>query len=126
MKGKQPSRKGNHYKCERRIAKRVLCSDLVQLLWTGADGGRHCEIVILENLSRAGVGLFTGVPVPAGTEVGIMANGVQLTGRVAQCQFRENGYILGLELDPGSQWAQEPGSHFMPEHLLDVSLLDLN
>ena len=115
----------NHRACERRSGKRLLCSDLVQLQWTGQHGACHREIVILENLSRAGVGLFMGVPVPEGTEVYLAANGIQLGGRVKQCQFRENGYVLGLELNAESQWAQEPGSDFLPEHLLDVSLLDL-
>ena len=67
-----------------------------------------------------------GVPVAKGTEVQIMANELQLAGRVKHCLFRENGYIVGLELDSDSKWAQEPGREFVPEHLLDVSLLDLD
>ena len=112
--------------CERRGTKRLLCSDLVQLLWLDPKGERCREIVILENLSLAGVGLFMGVPVAKGTEVQIMANELQLAGRVKHCLFRENGYIVGLELDSDSKWAQEPGREFVPEHLLDVSLLDLD
>jgi hypothetical protein len=126
VKGQLPSPNTNLPKCERRSTKRLLCSDLVQLVWTEPTGVRHREIVILENLSRAGVGLFMGVPVPPETEVQIVANDALLVGRVKQCSFRENGYIIGLELDAQSQWAQAPGADFLPEHLLDVTLLDLD
>ena len=104
----------------------MLCSDLVQLHWVESNGAHYHEIAILENLSLAGVGLFTGVAVPEGTEVQIVANDTQLAGCVKQCMFRENGYIVGLELDSKSKWAQAAGRNFLPEHLLDVSLLDLD
>lgn len=114
------------HKCERRGSKRLLCSDLVQLLWLDANGAKRHEICILENLSLAGVGLFMGVAVPEGTAVQLTANQMRLTGSVKLCLFRENGYVVGLELDSNSTWAQQPGSDFIPEHLLDVSLLDLD
>ena len=112
--------------CERRASKRLLCSDLIQVLWAEPDGTRHREIAILENLSLAGVGLFTGVAIPEGTAVQLVVNDAQLSGQVKQCKFRENGFIVGLELDAESRWAQHPGREFVPEHLLDVSLLDLD
>ena len=67
-----------------------------------------------------------GVAVPEGTPVQLLANELEVSGRIQRCQFRENGYIAGIELDSDSKWAQEPGSEFLPEHLLDVSLLDLD
>ena len=104
----------------------MLCSDLIQLHWVEPNGAHHHEIGILENLSLAGVGLFTGVAIPEETEIQLVANDVQLIGYVKQCKFRENGYIVGLELDSKSKWAQAAGRDFLPEHLLDVSLLDLD
>ena len=115
-----------HHKGQRRGSKRLLCSDLVQLLWRDANGAPRREIVILENLSLAGVGLFMGVPVPEGTAAQLVANDLKLSGQIKRCLFRENGYVVGMELDPDSKWAQEPGKEFLPEHLLDVSLLDLD
>jgi hypothetical protein len=103
----------------------MLCSDLIQLHWVEPNGAHHQEICILENLSLAGVGLFTGVAIPEETEIHLITNDVQLIGHVKQCKFRENGYIVGLELDSKSKWAQAAGRDFLPEHLLDVSLLDL-
>jgi PilZ domain len=104
----------------------LLCSDLVQLHWQGDGGREYQEIGILENLSLSGVGLFTGVPIPHDVDVHIHGQEAQLTGRVKQCAFRENGYVVGLELDDASKWAQQPGHEFVPQHLLDVSLLDLD
>jgi hypothetical protein len=115
----------NRRSCERRGSKRLLCSDLVQVSWQNANGERFREIAILENLSLSGVGLFAGVPLPPGMKVDLAGSEAVLTGRVKQCAFRENGYVVGIELDDDSKWAQEPGCAFVPQHLLDVSLLDL-
>jgi hypothetical protein len=111
--------------CERRARKRLLCSDLVRLSWSDPNGTRHAEVAVLENLSISGMGLFTGVNVPYASAIKIVANDASVTGSVRSCQFRQNGYIVGVELDAESKWAQEPNSGFRPEHLLDVSLLDL-
>lgn len=112
--------------CERRGSKRLLCSDLVQVQWTDAKGTPYREIAILENLSLTGVGLFTGVAIAEGTVLRIGFNDVQLSGCVRACVFRENGYIVGLELDSDSKWAQSAGRQIFPEHLLDVSLLQFD
>lgn len=112
--------------CERRGSKRLLCSDLVQLSWQDAKGEYFREVAILENLSLSGVGLFTGVPLPPNVEIHLAGAHAVLRGKVKQCVFRENGYIVGIELDDDSKWAQEPGRSFLPQHLLDVSLLDLD
>jgi hypothetical protein len=126
LRGSRVNKPEPGHKCERRGSKRLLCSDLVQLVWDDAHGSKRREIVILENLSLSGVGLFMGVAVPEGTPVQLVANDLELSGRIARCVFRENGYVVALELDSDSQWAQEPGREFLPEHLLDVSLLDLD
>jgi hypothetical protein len=110
---------------ERRENKRLLCADLVQLTWSEASGKERREIVILENLSLAGVGVFMGVAIPEGATAQLLISELRLTGQVKHCKFRENGYVVGLELDADSKWAQESGREFLPEHLLDVSLLDL-
>ena len=118
--------KAKRHVCERRSSKRLLCSDLVQLSWENSRGEQFQEVAILENLSLSGVGLFTGVPIPQDVEVRLAGATTVLTGHVKQCVFRENGYVVGLELDEDSKWAQEPGHSFVPQHLLDVSLLDLD
>jgi hypothetical protein len=97
----------------------------VRLSWSDPNGARHAEIGILENLSISGMGLFLGVNVPHASAIKIVANDAFLTGSVLSCEFRENGYVVGVELDAESKWAQQPNSGFLPEHLLDISLLEL-
>jgi hypothetical protein len=118
------SSKANRYACERRKSKRLLCSDLVQIYWQHPDGTPCRDIAILENVSAAGVGLFTGVPIPDHTEVCVTGSDMELTGRVTECVFRENGYIVAMELHQKSGREQRCPSDFVPEHLLDLSLLD--
>jgi hypothetical protein len=97
----------------------------VRLTWSEPNGTRHAEVAVLENLSMSGIGLFLGVQVPHHSAVKIVSDDAFLTGSVRSCQFRQNGYIVGVELDAESKWVREPNSGFRPEHLLDVSLLDL-
>lgn len=125
LKAAEPSKR-KRYTCERRASKRLLCSDLVQVSWENTAGEPFREVVILENLSLSGVGLFAGVPIPQGACIRLAGSEIVLTGIVKQCAFRENGYVIGIELDAKSKWAQEPGHAFVPQHLLDVSLLDLD
>lgn len=113
------------HSCERRKGKRLLCSDLVRISWT--DGpGRFQEIAVLENLSIAGVGVFMGVPIPNHAGIQMESNGITLRGAVKRCCFRENGYLIGIELDDDSKWAQQPGNGFVPAHLLDLSRLQFD
>ncbi len=62
-----------------------------------------------------------GVAVPERTPVQLLANDLQLSGKVLYCRFRENGYLVGMQLDSNAS-----GKDFIPKHLLDVSLLDLD
>lgn len=127
MKPNRTLRAGQHkHKCEKRKQTRLLCADLVQLSWGEADASRSSEIVILENISACGVGLFAGVALPENAAVELTSNGAVLRGVVRHCIFRENGYIIGVELDEDSKWAHDPRSGFFPQHLLDVSRLDLS
>jgi hypothetical protein len=108
---------------ERRTERRLLCSNLVQISWSGSKGHPCREIGVLENLSRGGFGvcIHLSVSIRRGTELSILANQFEFRGRVVQCNPRESGYLVGLELDKPCEW--EDG--FGPEHLLDVMLLNL-
>ena len=112
-----------HHAFERRGQKRLLCSELVEIYWMGPKGTRHQEIVVLENLSAHGLGLFTGVALSEGTNVRVIVNERELSARVKHCVFQGNGHLVGLALDHASKWTT--GRDLAPEHLLDVSKLDL-
>jgi hypothetical protein len=58
-------------------------------------------------------------PPECGTELSILANRQRFAGRVVQCTCREDGYLVGLELDEPCE--QVDGL----EHVLDLTLLDL-
>jgi hypothetical protein len=66
--------------------------------------------------------IFIGIPLDPGTRLSILANEADISGVVVQCSFRENGYLVGVELDERCEWIDGSG----PEHLLDVMLLDLS
>ena len=115
--------KSSHAASERRTERRLLCSNLVEVSWSGMNGHRRTEIGVLENLSREGIGLclYPGTPLERGIELSIGANQMEFTGCVMQCNARENGYFVRLRLAVPREWADG----FVPEHLFDVTLLDL-
>lgn len=98
----------------------------MQISWLESPERRRSEVAILENLSALGVGLFCGVKVPEGEPIEVATGDRLLKGIVKQCQFRENGYLVGVELDPESESSQETSADFRPEHVLDVSLLQFD
>ena len=107
---------------ERRAERRLLCSNLVQVSWAATNGARHAEFGVLEDLSTSGFGLSMhfDAPLECGTELSILANRQRFAGRVVQCSRREDGYLVGLELDEPCE--EVDGL----EHVLDVTLLDLD
>lgn len=106
---------------ERRAERRLLCSNLVEICWSGINGRRHSEFGVLEDLTCSGFGLSMHFDAPpeCGTELSILANRQRFTGRVVQCTSREDGYLVGLELDEPCERVDGL------EHVLDVALLDL-
>lgn len=108
---------------ERRTERRLLCSNLVQISWSASTNHRRTEIGVLENVSSSGFGLciHLGTPIEWGTALSVVANQVEFSGRVMQCSVRENGYLVGLELNDPGEW----DDGFAPEHLLDFMTLSL-
>jgi hypothetical protein len=70
----------------------------------------------LEDISLSGACLQVERPVPLETDFRISYPSGELVGKVKYCVFREIGYFLGIEFDPGSRWSQR---HYRPQHLLD-------
>ncbi len=94
----------------------MLCADLVDVEWRDKTGRTRRTVANLEDISLSGACLQMDVPVTLHTHVRISYPGGELLGRVRYCVFREIGYFLGVEFDPGSKWSQE---EFQPMHLLD-------
>src|SRR5208283_1161992 len=98
----------------------MLCADLVDVKWKDQTGRTRRGVANLEDISLAGACLQVDRPVPLGTSFRISYPAGELIGTVKYCVFREIGYFLGIEFEPGSRWSQR---HFRPQHLLDTRKL---
>jgi hypothetical protein len=101
---------------ERRIEPRMLCADLVEIQWRDQTGRRRRAMANLEDISLSGACLQVERPIPLGSAVRLSYPSGELAGAVKYCIFREIGYFLGVEFEPGTRWS--PRS-FRPQHLLD-------
>ena len=104
---------------ERRSDKRMLCAELVEILWEH-DGRHFRRIANLEDISLSGICLHLEKPIPAGTRIIMRYRDGQLCGTIRYCVFREIGYFLGIQLEENCRWSS---LHFRPEHLVDPSEL---
>jgi hypothetical protein len=89
---------------------------LVDVQWKDPAGQVRRSVANLEDISLSGACLQVDRPVPLGTNFRISYPNGKLSGKVKYCVFREIGYFLGVEFEPGSQWSQRS---FRPQHLLD-------
>ena len=101
---------------ERRIEPRMLCADLVDIRWKDASGRQRRGVANLEDISLSGACIQVERPIPHGAAIHIAYPNGELAGKVRYCVFREIGYFLGVEFEPGTRWS--PRS-FRPQHLLD-------
>jgi len=107
---------------DRRGGDRLLCAELVQILWQDEAGRERKRVANLEDISLSGVCLQVESPIAAGTAIAIQYGDGELLGTIKYCRFQDSGYFLGVQLAEGSRWSTQ---HYKPEHLLDPSeLLD--
>jgi hypothetical protein len=105
---------------ERRIDPRLLCAELVEVIWTDQSGRQRRRIANLEDISLCGACVQLESTIPSGTQVSIRYGDGQLTGTVRYSLYQGIGYFLGIEFDPGCRWSRK---HFRPRHLLDLQQL---
>lgn len=101
---------------ERRVEPRLLCADLVDVRWKDKSGRTRKGVANLEDISLSGACLQMDAPVPLHTCLLISVPNGELQGHVRYCVFREIGYFLGVEFEPGCKWSQRS---FKPQHLFD-------
>jgi hypothetical protein len=101
---------------ERRTDNRMLCADLLELVYRDGTGSERWRIVNLEDISRAGACVQSESRIPDGTNVVLRYGGAELAGVVRYCGFRDGCCFLGIEFAADCRWS--PGC-FVPEHLLD-------
>jgi hypothetical protein len=100
----------------RRAEPRLLCADLVDIQWKDKTGRTRRAVANLEDISLSGACVQLEVPLPLETKLHISYPKGELRGRVCYCIYREIGYFLGVEFEPGFRWSLR---HFKPQHLLD-------
>ena len=101
---------------EKRTEQRLLCAELVQVIYQDASGQQCGLVANLEDISASGLCLESDVEIPEGAKVKVEYGDGELVGVVRYCVFREIGFFLGIEFEAGCKWSTR---HFRPGHLLD-------
>lgn len=94
----------------------MLCADLISVFWKDKNGRPRKALANLEDISLSGMCLQVDAPVPRETLLRIAHPKSRFEARVRYCVFRDTGYYLGVEFQPGFRWSQR---RFRPKHLLD-------
>lgn len=94
----------------------MLCADLVDVQWKDKTGRMRRTVANLEDISVSGACVQVDTPVPLETKLRIAHPKGEFQGRVCYCVYREIGYFLGIEFDPGYRWSIR---QYRPRHLLD-------
>ena len=100
---------------ERRINTRLLCAELVEVIWDEGDRSQQ-RVANLEDISLAGICLHMDKAIGCGTRIVVRYGDGELVGIVRHYRSGEFGHLLGVELQEGSRWSSR---HFRPNHLLD-------
>jgi hypothetical protein len=100
----------------RRAETRLMCADLVDVQWKDKGGRMRRAVANLEDISLSGACVQVDSPVPLQTIVRVSFPRGELQGRVRYCVYRDIGYFLGVEFEPGFRWSVRM---FRPQHLLD-------
>ena len=93
-----------------------MCADLMEVCWKDKQGRPRQAVANLEDISLSGMCLQMEVPVPRETLLRIAHAKTHFQARVRYCVFRETGYFVGVEFEPGCRWSRR---QFCPKHLLD-------
>jgi hypothetical protein len=105
----------------RRKSHRLLCSDLITVHWGSGRGYGLQEAAVLEDFSPTGASLYIAVEIQSGAAVTIRTAGESFGAQVLRCEWRDNGYLLGIEFDK----PRHEESSFLPDHLVDPKDLGL-
>jgi hypothetical protein len=105
---------------ERRTEVRMLCADMLEVVWKEPSGRFRTATALLEDISASGACLQMENRVPLGVKIEWKSPKQEFTGVVRYCNYREIGYFVGVEFHPGSRWSKQA---FKPQHLLDLKKL---
>lgn len=106
---------------DRRSQARLLCAELVELIWQNHNGRERRCVANLEDISTSGVSLHLENPIAPGMSVTMHHGQTSLTGVVRHCTYAGDGYLVGVQLDPQYEWSTRV---FRPSHLLDPRTIE--
>lgn len=105
---------------DRRREPRMLCADLVTVIWIDQKGIERREIANLEDFSEHGACLQMESEIASGTPVQLIAGEAQIKGEARYSREDELGWFIGIQMAAGTSW---PKDGFQPKHILDPRLL---
>jgi len=105
---------------ERRTDFRMMCADMLEVSWTDRKGNTQSAAALLEDISQTGACLQLEMPVAVGSRIRWACPKQELAGRVRYCDYRETGYLVGVEFDATSKWSP---SLYEPPHMLDLHMM---
>lgn len=98
----------------------MLCADLIDVYWMDKSGRSRSALANLEDISLSGACIQMDNSVPLETLLRLAHSKTEMRGRVRYCVFRDIGYFLGIDFEPGCRWTRD---RFRPKHLLDPRAL---
>ena len=101
---------------EKRVEPRLMCADLVDIEWLDGKGRAQQAVANLEDISTLGACIHLENEIPLRTTVRMTVMDVEYAGEIRYCVFREYGYFLGVQFEPGVKWNARV---FKPHHLFD-------
>lgn len=94
----------------------MLCADLVQIQWRDEKDRPKKAVANLEDISLMGACLQLDQAIPLNAPVRITVPNGKMVGHCRYCVYREIGYFIGIEFEPGASWSRR---NFKPQHMLD-------
>lgn len=101
---------------ERRTKSRLLCAELVQVMWKDQSVIQRRHVANLDDISPRGACIQMDQSIPEGTSITLQCGGSELVGVVRYCCHRDGSHFVGIEFDEGSDWSRK---NFHPKHLFD-------
>jgi PilZ domain len=101
---------------ERRVKPRLLCAELIGVIWIDKSTEERRRIANLDDISTNGACIQVDQFIEVGTPMTLQYSGGEFTGAVRYCCYRDGNYFVGVEFDEGSEWSRKD---FHPKHLFD-------
>jgi hypothetical protein len=106
---------------DRRAHARLLCAELIELIWCNHTGRERRCVANLEDISTSGISLHMDIPIAPGMSVTMLHGVTSLAGVVRHCRYADGGYFVGIQFDQQYEWSTRV---FRPSHLLDPKTIE--